>query len=425
MSLRGRRPRLQRVQNTLKKHNKTLAQPEAHRFALEREGGDCLQSRTMKLEILSEGFVRRCEPGRIAAQPRCAVTADDDVVCHYVMQSKLGQNDFEPWWSRSSDGGNAWTHERLWPHLRQRWSIIGAAGSGPKGELVWFGSRFSIDQPGESFWCDATQGLKANDMIWGRSLDGGRTWSEPVAIPHPIPGSAEVCTPMCVTRRGEWLGCYAPYNTFDPDLKVPRNQVIALASADEGKTWQHSAMLRFPHPDSTAAGSSVAELSDGRLLGVAWHINEMFPSDPPNAYALSLDGGRSWGPTLSTEILGQSTGLAPLPYGRVLFIYNQRKHGEIGVWLALAKPTETDFGLIANQIIWRAERPTLHGTSGKHSEWTDLAFGAPSIVVLPDGKLLATLWCHQPSGTGIRYVVLRGRGPAAQSSPASGAAKSA
>ena len=190
----------------------------------------------MTFTILSEGFVRRCEPGRIAAQPRCAVTADGDVVCHYVMQSKLGQNDFEPWWSRSTGGGNSWTHEKLWPHLQDRWSIIGAAGSGPKGELVWFGSRFSIDQPGESFWCDATQGLKTNDLIWGRSDDGGRTWTEPVVIANPLPGSAEVCTPMCVTRRPSKISAWR--RTRSSGAPRRRRSTPPPANIPNGPTWR-------------------------------------------------------------------------------------------------------------------------------------------------------------------------------------------
>lgn len=364
----------------------------------------------MHFEFLSEGFVCALKPGArpgLAVHSRSTVTNEGEIVCHYVLQEKLGCNDFQPRLARSSDGGRTWTHQGLWPHLWSTYSIIGAISRSPSGDIFFFGARTRIDQPGETFWCEATQGLKQNELIWARSTDGGRTWSEPSLIPIPTPGSAETCSAMCVTRNGYWVCCYAPYNTFDPKLVVPRNQIVCLWSSDQGKAWQHSAMFRFPHRDSTAAGSYVTELIDGRLLGVTWHINETLETEPPNPYALSKDGGRTWGPALATGIFGQSTGLTALPDGRVLFIYNQRKHGERGVWLALAKPTDSDFGLQANEIIWRAERTTQSATTGDHSAWTDFAFGAPSIVVLPDGTLLATLWCTQPSGSGIRYVKLR------------------
>jgi hypothetical protein len=130
-------------------------------------------------------------------------------------------------------------------------------------------------------------------------------------------------------------------------------------------------------------------------------------SDYPNPSSLSLDGGTTWQPTRSTGIRGQSTALAPLPDGRALFIYNQRKYGEVGVWLAIVKPTNSDFGVETNQIIWHAQTPTQQGSSAEHSQWQDFAFGEPSVTGLPDGTLLVTLWCIQRDGHGIRYVKLK------------------
>jgi hypothetical protein len=361
----------------------------------------------MHYKVLSQGFVRQSEPretGLIAVQPRTTVTRDGDILCTYVQQAKLGTNDFQPMLARSRDGGNTWVEQPLWPHLWKEWSIIGNMSTATNGDVYFFGARTRIEKPGQPFWCDATQGMLPNDLLWARSRDGGRTWGEPTVAPVPIPCSAEATSPMVVTRQGTWVSSIAPYNTWDLKLVVKRNQVVAVWSEDESRTWRHSAMMQFPHAESTAAGHSVVELSDGRVLGVTWHINETFPQPPSNAYSLSEDGGRTWGPTLETGILGQSTGLAALPDGRVLLVYNQRKHGEHGIWLAVARPTGTNFGIEANEIIWRADVPTQGKTSGEHSSWTDFAFGAPSVVVLPDGIWLVTLWCIQPSGSGVRYV---------------------
>jgi len=121
----------------------------------------------------------------------------------------------------------------------------------------------------------------------------------------------------------------------------------------------------------------------------------------------SHDSGRTWSPTRSTGILGQSTALAALPDGWALFVYNQRRHGEPGVWLALVRPDDRDFGVEANEIVWRAQTRTQSGTSGDHAEWGDFSFGEPSVTVLPDHTLLLALWCIQPAGRGLRYVKLR------------------
>lgn len=324
-----------------------------------------------------------------------------------MLTSALGTNDFVPILHRSSDGGATWQAEGpVWPDLLQRWSIFVSISRDSEGRLFLFGSRTPIEVPGETFWSDATQGIKQNELIWATSTDSGRTWTSPAVIPMPIPGSAEAPGALCVTQTGRWIAPYSPYNTFDPGLIVDRSQVVVVISDDCGQTWRHGTMLRFDERDSTGAEAWVADLGDGRLLGTAWQIGPSQSQDRPNAYSLSLDGGESWQATRSTGILGQSTALASLHDGRALFIYNQRKHGEVGVWLARVRPTPHDFGILSNEIIWRAHAATQSGSSGTHAEWEDFSFGEPSITLLPDGLLLATMWCSQPDGGGIRYVKL-------------------
>jgi len=357
---------------------------------------------------ISQGFISIRQSGTPTAMPsgpRCAVTLDGEVVCSFIVQAASGLNDFKPMLARSADGGVTWKEQGLlWPHLQDRYSIFGSVSRAPKGELFFYGSRTPIGTPGESFWCDATQGLKQNELIWARSVDGGRTWSDPAPIPMPIPGSAEAPGALCVARDGTWHACYAPYNTFDSGLAVDRSQIVHLRSADQGATWRHASMLRFPNPHFTGAEAWVVELADGRLLGVCWNLNQEDGSDFPNVYALSLDGGKSWTPTRSTGIRGQSTALAALPEGGALFAYNQRKHGEVGVWLAGVDPVPETFGVRFNEIVWRAAKPTVRSGDTAHSNWTDFAFGEPSVALLPDGHLLVAFWCIQPDGRGIRYV---------------------
>ena len=148
------------------------------------------------------------------------------------------------------------------------------------------------------------------------------------------------------------------------------------------------------------------ELADGRLLGTGWHI--CGDQSMSNAYAISRDSGRTWGPTRATGTLGQSTGLGALPDGRAAFVYNQRKHGTVGVWLGIAAPTDQDFGLLANEPVWKAETAVQQaGSTADFKNWTNFAFGEPSATALPDGSILVTFWVAQPSGHGIRYVKLR------------------
>lgn len=364
--------------------------------------------RARTFQTISEGWVSQRAPGTltaIAAGPRCAVTGRGDIVCTFMVQSNLGINDFQSMLARSSDLGLTWSEAQpLWPHLAERYSIFGSVSRSPDGDLLYFGTRYPIDTPGETFWSEETQGLKDNELIWSRSTDGGYTWLEPQVIPMPVPGAAEAPGAMTVLRSGRMICCYAPYNTFDPELVVDRNQVVALRSDDLGETWRHNSMIRFDSKYSTGAEAWVIELADGRLLGTTWHMNQENKSDHPNAYAISLDRGDTWQPTRSTGIMGQSTSLAALPDGRALFVYNQRRHGEPGVWIAVVRPTEDDFGVESNEIVWRAQTRTQSGSSGEHSQWTDFSFGEPSAALLPDGTLLVVLWCIQPEGQGIRFA---------------------
>ena len=361
-------------------------------------------------KITSTGWIAQRDPSAllpIAAGSRCALAPDGTLVCSYMIQSALGINDFIPMISRSSDGGATWQEQgAIWPRISSTFSIFCSISRSPAGELFLFGIRTPIDTPGETFWNETTQGLKQNELIWAKSLDGGRTWAEPTVIPMGSNGSAEAPGAMCITRSGRWIACYSPYNTFDPAVVVKRDRVMVVFSDDQGRTWQHAEMLNFKDPDSGSAESWVIELADGRLLGAGWRMNHRDGSDFPNPYALSPDGGTTWYPTQSTGIRGQSIALAPLPDGRALMVYNQRKHGDIGVWLAILEVGESGLKIPANQIIWQAAKPVQRGASAEHSEWQDFAFGEPSLTLLQDGSVLVTLWCIQPDGQGIRYVKL-------------------
>ena len=361
-----------------------------------------------RIEVLGEHVVTAREPNTrtaVAVGPRLALANDDDIVCSYMLQSKLAVNDFVPMISRSRDGGRTW-HDQgsIWPDDIERWSIFGSISRAPDGDLMFFGARTPIDTAGEPNWSGATMGLKQNELIWSRSRDAGSTWSKPIPIPMPIAGSAEAAGPICVTRAGRWLICYAPYNTFERDLAVDRQQLALLASDDSGATWNYEPLMRFAEAESGSAEAWVVELADGRLLATCWHVDHTDSREYPNPYALSSDGGRTWIGPNSTGVLGQSTSLAALPDGRALMLYNQRKHGQPGVYLAIARPDERSLNIEVNEPVWLARTTTQHGGQGDHSNWEDFSFGEPAAVLLPDGDVLVALWCQQPDFQGIQCL---------------------
>jgi len=360
-------------------------------------------------EIINEGWIsrRRLEEGGRTGAPNCVLTSGGALICTYIIQSAMGSNDFVPHLARSHDGGVTWQqYGPIWPDLAAAWSILVTGSRAPNGDLYLFGSRCPIDVPEETFWCEETQGLKQNELVWSRSSDDGATWTEPAVIPMPVAGAAEAPAPMCVSRNGRWLCCYSPYNTFDSSLTVDRSKAVILVSDDEGQTWQHGHMLSYHEPETGSAVAAVTELSDGRFLGAGWHLHLADKQDYPNGFALSNDGWH-WEPTGSTGVMGQSVGLAPLPDGRVLMSFTQRKHAEIGIGIAVASPESGDFGLQHKEIVWAAERAMEHNSSGDHGDWLDFAFGMPALTLLDADTVLMGFWLHQADGRGARYVRLR------------------
>jgi hypothetical protein len=358
-------------------------------------------------EVVDAGWIVQ---GPLGACSRVAQIGERELVAGYVTRSAAGVADYTVEQARSLDGGRTWESSGpVWPDLVGRASMSMALSRGRDGSLFLYGTLTPVDDPTASWWDGERQALLDNDLVWARSRDGGHLWTRPQTIPMPIPGSAEAPGPLTITGKGRWIGVYAPYNTFDPSVVVDRSQLVAVYSDDEGKSWGHTSMLRFADPDAGGAESWVVELSDGRLVGTAWSMSLATGADAPIPFGISYDSGTAWTPTRSTGITGQATSLAPLPGGRVLMAYTQRALADPGIWLAVAMPTDDDFGVRQLPPAWVAERPTLSGgAESGHDEWTDFAFGEPSVTVLWGGDALVTWYCDQPSGRGIRYVRLAG-----------------
>ena len=148
----------------------------------------------MQYEILGEGLIAQRAaggPDPVACGPRAVVTPRGELLCSYNVQSALGINDFKPMLSRSTDGGLTWREQGLIGRIcgtRIRFSDRSADRR--TGRSSSSATRTPIDQPGETFWSESTLGMKANELIWARSVDDGWTWTAAATIPMPISGTA-------------------------------------------------------------------------------------------------------------------------------------------------------------------------------------------------------------------------------------------
>lgn len=360
-------------------------------------------------EILA-GFVYRSPEGveEAVAGSRCAILPDGEVLASFMVQSGLGINDFRPVLASSDDVGRTWGEPRpIWPGEIGRRSIFGQISAVPGTDSVlFFGTACPIDQHGESLWNQELYGMKQNELIWARSDDRGRTWTEPMAISMPHEGSAEAPGPILVARDGSWLACYSPYRNFDPDVQVQRNCLMQLRSLDQGASWDFSKIMTFPEGESCAAEAWLVELGEGTILASCWHVNlAKDGSDLTNKLALSRDCGRSWQGPLDSGVQGQSTALLALSDSEALFLYNQRKHGEPGVRGALVEDRQGEVRIVHDELLWSAPQATQNQSSGDLAEWTDFSFGEPAMTRLLDGRYLLVFWEKSGGRAGVSYRI--------------------
>lgn len=332
--------------------------------------------------------------------PRMAVLADGSVACTFMINSTGGANDFVPMIAHSKDGA-VWTEAvPVWPELVDKKSVFVSLRGAGDGQVCLAGKAWDIAYPGEAFWSDEAAGMKENKLVFSLSPDG-HTFPLPTEVDVPFYSSAEEPGGMLAEDGGKLTLIYSPYPTIEKKEETDHNCMGILRSTDGGKTFTASKFAQVEGPCQYGE-AWVTRLADGRLFVSTWQTAS---TDAPDQYLVSDDDGVTFAGPFAQPFRGQSTGIATYEDG-VLVVYNQRKEGTIGVWLALEKVNSNEVELLANEPVWAAEIATKSNTSGDFSQFTDFAFGEPSVTVMPDGTLLVTLWYQQGGVNGIRYVRL-------------------
>lgn len=352
---------------------------------------------------VSEGFVYKAEKGgRVACGPRTAITKDGRLVCSYMTQTAIGQNDFVAMAAYSDDGETWQGAKSIWPQWEGKKSPFVSVRNTPDGSVSAAGMFFEIDGEGEKFWSDEAAGMKENKLCWCISEDG-INFPEPKIADLAYYASAEQPGGMLVKKDGEIVMIYSPYDTIKKKQSVVTNKLIKITSRDGGESFEPG-VVGSVDGEVNFAESWIVELGDGRLLASSWLLDG---KDTPDVYFISDDGGKTFIGPIDIGIGGQSTALSPYQNDKVLVAYNQRATGTIGVWLAIGQPDEKSFSLLANEPVWEAVTKTRSSKSEDFDNWTDYSFGEPHVCIMPDGHLLVVFWCMQPDEVGIKYVKLK------------------
>jgi len=334
--------------------------------------------------------------------PRTALLRNGELLCCFTKMKNEGVNDFLPYCTFSADG-EAWSEALpLWSEYKGKKSIVVTPRAMPDGRVSLAGKIFDVAGEGDLWWSNDLNAMKKNKLCWCISEDG-KNFPPLSEIALPDAAAAEQPSGMLVRRNGEMLILYSPCSTIDPQGPVITSRQVLMRSGDGGESFEPQVFGQLEH-SALYAESWIVELGNGVLMSSSWITG----GDPyPDVYFLSDDDGKTFSGPFEMPFQGQTTSLTPYGKDMVLIPYNQRQHGTVGVWLALAKPDRTGFHMLANQPVWEAQTATRTQKSADFENFTDYAFGEPQVTVMGDGSLLAVFWFNQPHGSGVRYVKLR------------------
>jgi BNR repeat-like domain len=219
---------------------------------------------------------------------------------------------------RSPDGGGTWEPEQVLSRFPQatgddafvRPEMIGDGQD--RFWVVWYGLRHG-----------------RSSFYLSRSADGGRTWTDPVALS----GQSESVFGQRLVRSGERL------LLVWQDTRTGQDRIYAVTSGDGGVTWSSPTRVDHVPADSrTAAVSAAVVLGPDAEAFVAWHDGRNGRDDI--FVGRSPDGGRTWGTEdvrLDMDEPGTAAsrfpGIARAEDGRLAVAWEDDRAGHEGIYL--------------------------------------------------------------------------------------------
>ena len=343
--------------------------------------------------------------------PSVVALPNGEMLASYVLGEAFEATNASVYLSRSVDGGQTWTNQ-------------GPICSDTTGRIVSDAARLVVtpdgtlvanlvradrtDHPDEGLTNPDNLGFVPTELLVSRSTDSGHSWSKPELIEPPLVGPEwELCSPITILRDERWLWPTSTWRNWQGELPNG-NQMVALVSEDQGLSWPSYMKVM----DSLAGNlifweSKVVELTDGRLLAVAWCYDEQAKADRPNQYAISHDGGANWSPPESTGLLGQTMTPFVVDDQRILSVY--RRMDKPGLWANLSHLREDRWVNDVQEPLWGYGSMEVNPTRGSSmvDNFRSLRFGAPCITRLSDGTLFVAFWCYEQYISIIRWFSLR------------------
>lgn len=358
---------------------------------------------------------------RQATFPSLVLLPSGELLAAFGVGSGFESADNHTEYARSQDGGRSWQHAGTLfadrsPHPTSSNVRISRA---PDGELLAFGARWDRSRADEGLTNEATLGFVETELLLLRSRDEGQSWQGPFPLSPPLAGpSFEICSPIVHLRDGRWLAPTSTWKGWDGDCPGGM-RAVALVSPDRGQSWPaHVEVMSGVDEGVIYWEQKIVELADGRLLAVCWTHDLRAGADRQVHYAISHDGGRSFGPPRPTGLHGQTTTPIWLGDDRLLCVY--RRTDQRGLWANYARLDGDEWVNQASMPLWghqRAGGGSIVGGQNLSQEFTQLKFGLPAGLLLPDGQVFVAFWCVEECLYVIRWLRLPAEPPAVDAAP--------
>jgi hypothetical protein len=232
-------------------------------------------------------------------------------------------------------------------------------------------------------------------ILAAHSADGGRSWSE--LAPIGDYGGIVAMGSLERTREGELLAWFHDDGRYLRKQRGPaRFAVYQVSSRDEGRTWsQPRAIVQAPRAHYCEPGS--VRSPDGQTLALLLRENSRTRF---SALVTSTDEGRTWSEPreLPASLMGDRHTLRYLRDGRLLATFRD---------MGFDSPWKGDW------VAWIGSfEDLLHGRAGalrirfldNTNAW-DCAY--PGLEILPDGTIVAVTYGHWSAGEPPYIVAVR------------------
>ena len=365
----------------------------------------------MNISILGTGIIYRNEKPHVSSKhgyfPWVSCLDNGELLASFVIAEAFEAVNSDTYVSRSVDMGLTWSAPQpvltdKYKRLSSNCGRITALNDNQAAAIMVRSDR--SQHPDEGLANPENMGFVPTELFLVRSEDNGKTWGEPELINPPLNGpSFEACSPVVTLKDGRWLWPTSTWKGWD-GYNPNGMKMIALISGDEGKSWpQYIEVMNGSAEAIIYWEGKIIELSDGRLLSVAWVYDEKKGVDLPNHFTISNNYGETWLKPASTNIQGQTMAITPLPGGKLLTVY--RRMDKRGLWLTVTRLENDQWINEQDFLLWGGEQQIDRNNKPENMvhEFNELKFGAPCVTILPDNSVYIAFWCYEKMISNIRW----------------------